>query len=276
MLRTLFDRRDFIAASLAAGAGLLAPPLWSAPLQTDSEGLVASDVMVPIQGGQIAAYSAYPAKGGPFSTILVAHDLAGVNEHIKDVVRRLAKLGYYVLCPNLFSRQTDLGKNADMMDVMRMVVSKLIDAQILSDLDSTVAFAKKTGKASVERLGITGFGWGGRVVWLYAAHDAKVKAGVAWCGFLTAPRDPNGHSAISLAAEIKPAVLGLYAGNDDYIMSADIEQMKFALKGKKSEIVEFPTVRHGFYADDDRNYDAKTAADGWDRMQSWFRRNGVT
>jgi carboxymethylenebutenolidase len=271
-----FERRHFLLASLAAGFAFAARPSLAAAIHTDSDGLVAAEVKVPIPGGEIPAYCAYPAKGGPFSTVLVAHELFGLNGYAQDIVRRLAKLGYFAICPNLFSRQADVGKIGSMMDIMATVVSKLVDAQILSDLDSTVAYAKKTGKANVERLGIVGFDWGGRAVWLYAAHNPKLKAGVSWYGFLGAPRDPNGHSAISLAAGIKPPVLGLYAAKDDYIMASDVEMMKASLKGSKSEIVVFPGVSHGFHDDDRPSFDAKAADDGWQHMRAWLRSNGVT
>jgi carboxymethylenebutenolidase len=272
---TLIDRRLFVGGSLAA-ALLLATPGFAAAIHTDAEGLTAGDVKIPIQGGEIAAYRAFPAKGGPFPTVLVAHDEFGVSEHMQDVVRRLAKLGYFAICPNLYSRQADVSKMTSMMDVMAQVVSKVVDAQILSDLDATVEFAKKSGKADVGRLGITGFSWGGRVVWLYAAHNPKLKAGVSWYGFLGASRDPQGHSAISLAPGIKSPVLGLYAGKDDFIMEYDLESMKLALnKASKSEIVLFPGKPHGFFADTQPTYDATTAADGWNRLTLWFKAHGV-
>jgi carboxymethylenebutenolidase len=263
------NRRHFIVSSLA----LASMPVWAA---TDAAGLVAGDVEVPIQGGKIAAYMAHPDKGGPFPTILVGHDEFGVSEHMKDVVRRLAKLGYYAVCPNLFSRQADVSKMSDIMDVMAQVVSKVIDAQVLSDLDATAEFAKKSGKADLAKLGMTGFSWGGRATWIYAAHNPKMKAGVAWYGFLGAPRDPQGHSAVSLSPTIKQPILGLYAGKDDFIMEYDVETMRNGLKGTKSEIVVFPGVKHGFFDDaHPATYDAKTAADGWGRMDTWFHNHGV-
>jgi carboxymethylenebutenolidase len=269
------SRRTLLTTSMAAGLSLAARPLLAA-VQTDSAGLVAQEVKIPIKGGEISGYCAYPDKGKQFSTILVAHDVFGVNAHMQDIVRRLAKLGYYAICPDLYSRDGDVSKMTDEIDIMRTVVSKVKDADVLSDLDATVAFAHKSGKADVKKLGITGFGWGGRVVWLYAAHDPKLKAGVSWYGFLNAPRDPAGHSAISLASQIKVPVLGLYAGKDDYIMEADAKEMQNQLAGnKKSEIVIFPGVKHGFFADDQKTYDAKTAADGWDRLKVWFYNNDL-
>ena len=271
------DRRQFLTLTLAGAAALVALPSWSAAIVTPADGLTAGDVKVPIQGGEIAAYRAHPANGGPFPTVIVAHDEGGVSPQMQDVCRRLAKMGYFAICPYLFSRNGDVSK-MDMMDVMAQVVSKLKDADILSDVDATVDYAKKSGKADIGKLGITGFSWGGRVVWLYAAHNPKLKAGVSWYGFLGPSRDPAGHSALSLAASIKPAVLGLYAGKDDFIMGSDIDSMKLTLKGAKGnkcDIVTFPTAKHGFFADDKPTYDAATAADGWNRLGLWFKANGV-
>ena len=271
-------RRQFLATSIAAAATLAAGPVLAAPapIHTDADGLIAEEVKIPIKGGEIPGYCAYPAKGKDFSIIIVAHDVFGVNEQTRDVVRRLAKLGYYAIAPYLFSRQGDVSKTTDELDIMRTVVGKIVDADILSDVDSTVAFAKKAGKGDVKKLGITGFGWGGRVVWLYAAHEPKLRAGVSFYGFLQAPRDPQGHAALVLASQIKQPVLGLYGAKDDYIMESDALTMKNGLAGnKKAEIDVFPGVKHGFMADDRASYDPKAAADGWERMTVWFKNNGV-
>jgi len=273
-----FGRRQFLGASAVAMLALSVRPAFAAaaPIHTDSEGLVAQQVKIPIAGGEITGYCAYPAKGANFPVVLVAHDVFGVNEQIQDVVRRLAKLGYYAISPDLFSRQGGPGKSADELDIMRTVVSKVIDAEFVSDLDATVAFAKKSGKADVKKVAITGFGWGGRAVWVYAAHEPKLKAGVSYYGFLQPSRDPKGQSALALGPTIKVPVLGLYGAKDDYIMEADANAMKNAVAaGKKSDIVVFPGIKHGFMADDRASYDPKTAADAWDRMSVWFKNNGL-
>ena len=272
------NRRQFLELSASAALALAAGPVFAAaaPIHTDSEGLVAQQVKIPIAGGEISGYCAYPAKGANFSTILVAHDVFGVSEQMQDVVRRLAKLGYYAICPDLFSRQGGPGKSTDELDIMRTVVSKVVDADFVSDLDATVAFAKKSGKADVKKVGIVGFGWGGRAAWVYAAHDPKLKAGVSFYGFLQPSRDPKGQSALALASQIKVPMLGLYGAKDDYIMESDATMMRNALAAnKKSDIVIFPGVKHGFVADDRASYDPKTAADGWDRMSVWFHNNGL-
>lgn len=268
-------RRILLGGAVGLALAMLAGPGLAAAIQTGSDGLTIEEVKIAVTGGTLSAYCAYPAKGGKFPTILLAHDVFGVNPQLQDVARRLAKAGYYVIAPNLFSRQGDISKITDEIDIMRSVVAKVTDADINADLDAVLAFVKKSGKGDEKRLGMTGFGWGGRVVWLYAAHEPKLKAAVAWYGFLNAPRDPNGHSAIALAGQIKPPVLGLYGNKDDYILESDTIAMKNALAGKKSEIVLFPGVKHGFMADDRPNYDAKAAADGWERMSIWFKNNGV-
>lgn len=270
------SRRHLLSSSVAFALALSARAGLAAAIQTDSEGLVTEEVKVPIKGGEISAYVARPKSGKDPIPVLVAHDVWGVNEQMKDVTRRLAKLGYYAICPDLFSRQGDVSKMKDEIDIIRTIVSKVVDADVMSDLYSTVTYARKTGKADGKKLGITGFGWGGRIVWLYAAFDPKLSAGVSWYGFLNPPRDPAGHSALSLAGQIKVPVLGLYGAKDDYILESDVNAMKSALAAnKKCQIDLFPGAKHGFFSDDRPTYDAKTAADGWDRMKIWFKNNGV-
>ena len=268
------NRRAFLTTSVAVGFAAAVQPVMAQVIHTDSEGLVAGQVMVPVADGQIPAYRAYPAKGkAPFPTVIVVHEVFGVHEHIQDVVRRFAKLGYYAICPDLYSRAGDVAKMEQMDDIMA-VVRKTPDAQVLSDLDSTTAYLGKTGQADTGRMGITGFCWGGRVVWLYAAHDPKLKAGVAWYGPL-ASSDPARPSAISLAATLKVPVLGLYAGKDGHITQDDVTAMREALKGSKSEIVVYPDAEHGFNADYRPSYNKADSEDGWKRLRGWFKANGV-
>lgn len=270
------DRRQFLGASMAASLALMARPSFAAAIHTDSDGLVTEDVKIPIQGGQIDGYCAYPNKGKDFNTILVAHDVFGVSEQMKDICRRLAKLGYYAICPNLFSRAGDLSKVTDELSIFSTVNTKLADADILSDLDATVAFVKKQGKGDAKHLGITGFGWGGRAVWFYAAHEPKLVAGVSWYGFLNASRDPKSQSPIALSSKIKSPMLGIYGNKDDYILESDAKTMANGLAGnKKAEIVILPGAKHGFFADDQKSYDQKSADDGWNRMKIWFYNNGL-
>src|SRR5271167_2880190 len=169
-MKEQISRRAFVVGSLAAGFALAVMPVSADTITTDSNGLVAGEVKIPVEGGEIPAYRAMPASGGPFPTVLVVHEIFGVHEHIKDICRRLAKLGYFAVATELYARQGDVSKIEDFREIFSKVVSKVPDAQVMSDLDATVAWAKATGKADVARLAITGYCWGGRIVWLYAAH----------------------------------------------------------------------------------------------------------
>jgi carboxymethylenebutenolidase len=224
------------------------------------------------------AYRAAPAKGGPFPVILVVQEIFGVHEHIKDLCRRLAKLGYLAIAPELYARQGDVSKIADIKEVIAKVVSKVPDAQVMADLDATVDWAKKSGNGDTAKLGITGFCWGGRIVWLYSAHNPQLKAGVAWYGRLVGDADElHPKHPLALAAELKAPVLGLYGGADAGIPVATVDQMRDALKEAKqpSEIVVFPDTPHGFNADYRPTYRKEQAEDGWKRMTDWFARHGV-
>src|SRR5690242_14576678 len=180
-----FTRRDFVVTTLAAGFALAVQPVTADTITTDTQGLEAGEVKMPVKDGQIPGYRAMPAKGGPFPMVLVVQEIFGVHEHIKDICRRLAKLGYFAVAPELYARQGDVSKETDIPKIISEVVSKVPDDQVMADLDSTVEWAKKSGKANTAKLGITGFCWGGRIVWLYAAHHKDLKAGVAWYGRLT-------------------------------------------------------------------------------------------
>jgi carboxymethylenebutenolidase len=218
-----------------------------------------------------------PASGGPFPTILVVHEIFGVHEHIKDICRRLAKAGYFAVAPYLYAREGEVVNKSDIKDVMT-VVRKVPEPQVASDLDATVAWAKSTGKADTSRLGITGFCWGGRQVWLYAAHNPNVKAAVAWYGPLQIPKSDNRPvNPTDEVAQMKAPVLGLYGGADQNITPANIDAMRAAIKaaGKSSEIVVYPDTPHGFNADYRPSYRPKEARDGWARMLAWFKQNGV-
>ena len=275
---TKISRRAFVVGSLAAGFALAVMPVSADTITTDSNGLVAGEVKIPVAGGEIPAYRAMPATGGPFPTVLVVHEIFGVHEHIKDICRRLAKLGYFAVAPLLYSREGDVSSLSDVNAIMQ-VVAKVPDSQVASDLDATVAWAKSTGKADTTKLGITGFCWGGRQVWLYAAHNQGVKAAVAWYGPLQVPtNDLRPKNPIDLASQINAPVLGLYGGADQGIPLTQIEQMRAALKaaGKKSEIVVYPDTPHGFNADYRPSYRPEAAKDGWKRMQAWFQQNGVS
>jgi carboxymethylenebutenolidase len=274
---TQISRRAFVVGSLAAGFALAVMPVSAETITTDSNGLIVGEVKIPVEGGEIPAYRAMPATGGPFPTILVVHEIFGVHEHIKDICRRLAKLGYFAVAPLLYSREGDVSSLSDVPSILK-VVGKVPDKEVASDLDATVAWAKSTGKADTTKLGITGFCWGGRQVWLYAAHNPALRAGVAWYGPLQLPTNElRPKNPIDLVTQINAPILGLYGGADEGIPVAQIEQMRSALKaaGKRSEIVVYPDTPHGFNADYRPSYRPQAAKDGWKRMQAWFEANGV-
>jgi carboxymethylenebutenolidase len=246
---------------------------------TDADGLDAGEVTIAVADGKIPGYRARPRGKTDAPVILVVHEVFGVHEHIRDICRRFAKLGYYAIAASLYARQGDPGKYdmAHAQDLMKDIVSKVPDTEVLSDLDATVAFAKSEG-ADTAHLGITGFCWGGRIVWLYAGHNHAVKAGVAWYGPLAGDPTPlRPHSAIELAGDVKAPVLGLYAGLD-HITPADIEAMRKALAAggnTASRIDVFADAQHGFFADYRPSYNEADAKEGWSRALAWFRANGV-
>jgi len=265
-MSTRISRRTFVVGSLAAGFALAVMPVSADTITTDSNGLVAGEVKIPVEGGEIPAYRAMPASGAPFPTVLVVHEVFGVHEHIKDICRRLAKLGYFAVAPLLYAREGDVANMSDVQQIIAKVVAKVPDRQVASDLDATVAWAKGTGEADTTKLGITGFCWGGRQVWLYAAHNPSLKAGVAWYGPLQSPpSDLRPMNPIDLVNRINVPILGLYGGKDMGIPVAQIEQMRAALKaaGKPSEIVIYPDAGHGFTADYRPSYNPQAAKDGW-------------
>ncbi len=275
--KTDFTRREFVVSILATGFALAVQPVSAQTIHTDDEGLTAGEVKIPVKDGALPAYRAMPAVGGPFPVILVVQEIFGVHEHIKDLCRRLAKLGYLAVAPELYARQGDVSKLTDFQQILDEVVSKVPDAQVMSDLDATAAWAGKN-LGNAKKLGITGFCWGGRIVWLYAAHSSKLKAGVAWYGALQwktnklQPKNP-----IDMAGLLKAPVLGLYGGADPGIPLDAVEALRKALKaaGSKSEIVVYPGTPHGFNADYRPSYRKTEAEDGWRRMKQWFNVHGV-
>jgi carboxymethylenebutenolidase len=231
-----------------------------------------------VADGTIPAYRAMPAQGGPFPTVLVIQEIFGVHEHIKDICRRFAKLGYFAVAPELYARQGDVSKMTDFSEIIGKVVSKVPDKQVMSDLDAAVAWAKTTDKADTSKLGATGFCWGGRIVWLYAAHNPSLKAGVAWYGRLVGQADElHPKHPLELVSELKAPVLGLYGGADMGIPNDTVESMQKALKAadKPCEIVLYPDTPHGFHADYRPSYRKEQADAGWKRLQEWFKKNGA-
>jgi carboxymethylenebutenolidase len=272
------DRRRFIVTSLAAGFALATHPVQAQTvITTDTTGLVAGEVKIPVKDGEIPAYRALPEKGRSFPVALVVQEIFGVHEHIKDICRRFAKLGYLAVAPELYARQGDVSQMTNFQDIISKVVSKVPDAQVMSDLDAAVAWAGKN-KGDANKLGVTGFCWGGRIVWLYAAHNPKLKAGVAWYGRVVGqPNELQPKHPVDVTAQLKAPVLGLYAEKDSGIPLDSVEKMRAALKaaGSKSEIVVYPGAQHGFHADYRPSYSKEAAQDGWKRLQAWFKKHGA-
>jgi carboxymethylenebutenolidase len=269
-------RREFVTTSLAVGfAAAVLPTVAETTITTEGRDLVAGEVEIPVGEGSVRAYHARPAGGERFPVVLVVQEIFGVHEHIRDVCRRLAKVGHLAIAPELFARQGDVSRIGDVREILTEVVAKVPDAQVMRDLDAAVAWAESSGEGDPAKLGITGFCWGGRIVWLYAAHSARLKAGVAWYGRLATTSDPlHPRSPLEVAADLKAPVLGLYGGADTGIPLADVERMRSALKaaGSKSEIVVYPDAPHGFHADYRPSYRTEAASDGWRRMLAWFGR----
>jgi len=272
------NRRQFIVTKLAVGFAAAVCPAMSETIHTDAEGLTASEVKITARDGELPGYRAMPAGAGPFPTVLVVQEIFGVHEHIRDICRRLAKLGYFAVAPELYAREGDVSNMTNIQEIISKVVSKVPDAQVIGDLDDTVAWAEKSGHADTSRLGITGFCWGGRVVWLYAAHSAKLKAGAAWYGQIKGEVNAiRPKTVLELAPEMKAPVLGLYGGKDQGIPAEQVEQMRAALKaaGKTAEIIVYPDAGHAFNADYRPSYNEAAAKDAWARMLEWFRKYGV-
>ena len=270
--------RRQVVAVLATGFALAVRPISAATITTDADGLLAGEVMIPTPDGEIPAYRAAPVQGGPFPTVLVVQEIFGVHEHIKDVCRRFAKLGYLAIAPELFFRQGDVSTITDFKEIISRVVSKVPDKQVLQDLDAAVAWAEASGNGDVSKLAVTGFCWGGRIVWLYAAHNPNLKAGVAWYGRLDSPKDDlHPANPVDLVAELKAPVLGLYGGGDSGIPNEHVAAMQAKLKaaGKPSEIVLYPDTPHAFFADYRASYREAAAKDGWAKLLAWFKKHGL-
>ena len=271
---------DVVRAFLPQGYAKLAQPLASSTITTDTHGLIAGEVQVQTMTGPVPAYRALPDRGGKLPLVLVVQEIFGVHEHIKDVCRRLAKLGYFAIAPDLYHRQGDVTRFTDNQEIFAKVVNHVPDSQVMSDLDAAVVYAAATGHADTAKLGITGFCWGGRITWTYCVHNPRVKAAVAWYGRLAAAQKAPLQPAypIELAPYLKVPVLGLYGGADAGIPVEQVEQMRAALKAAgntSSDIVVYDGAPHAFYADYRPSYRKEAAEDGWQRMQDWFRRHGV-
>ncbi len=274
--KTEYSRRDFVMTALAGGFATAVSPVSAETITTDVKGLTAGEVKIKVGDGEMPAYRAMPTGGKNLPTVLVVQEIFGVHEHIKDVCRRLAKEGYIAIAPELYARQGDVSKLKEIKDIFA-IVSKVPDAQVMSDLDATFDWAAKNcGNAA--KVAVTGFCWGGRITWMYAAHNPQLKAGVAWYGGLTRPATVlSPTNPLDIAPTLKVPVLGLYGDADTGIPVDTVDKMRDALKkaGSASEIVLYDDTPHGFYADYRPSYRPGEANDGWKRLITWFRKNGV-
>jgi carboxymethylenebutenolidase len=272
------SRRGFMNASAAAAAGytLAAGPVRADAIKTDMAGLQAGDVKVKVSGGDMPVYYARPAGVANPPVILVAMEVFGLHEYIKDVARRLGKLGAFAVAPDYYFRMGDMTKITDLQALFPYVNAKR-DDELFADLDTTVAWAKSQG-GNTDRLGIIGFCRGGRTVWRYSTHNGNLKAGVSFYGSLADP--PNAAMPINVlasATEVKEPVLGLYGAEDQGISVDDVNKLKgiLAAAGKTADFRIYPGAPHGFHADYRPSYRKEAAEDGWNRMIAWFKKYGV-
>jgi carboxymethylenebutenolidase len=286
MLRSAFDsliptrdpgRRGFVQTTVGSGFAAAVLPVTAQTITTDTVGLTAGEVTIRVGDFELPAYRAQPAGTSGLPVILVVCEIFGVHEHIADVVRRFAKRGYLAIAPELFVRQGDAKAHTDIPRLLAEVVSRAPDAQVMGDLDAAVAWAQANG-GDTSRLGITGFCWGGRTVWMYAAHNPGVQAGVAWYGPVARSYSAGDKTPLEVAAQIKAAMLGLYGGADGGIPSDTVEKMRDAVKAAGNpnvEVVIYPDTPHAFHADYRPGYRKEAAEDGWKRCTAWFRAHGV-
>jgi carboxymethylenebutenolidase len=272
------SRRDFMTAAAAAAAGytLAAGTVRADVVKTDTSGLTAGDAKAKVADGEMPVYFAKPEGKANAPVVIVAMEAFGLHEYIKDVTRRLAKLGAFAVAPDYYFRKGDLTKLTDIKEIMPLINAKP-DAELVADLDATAAWAKSQG-GDTGRLGMVGFCRGGRSVWEYAAYSGQLKAGVAFYGSLVDPQNPVWpKSPMQLAPEMKAPVLGLYGATDQGIPLDQVEAMKAALAaaGKVAEFKIYPGAGHAFHADYRPSYNPDAAAAGWAEMQSWFRKYKV-
>jgi len=274
-----FGRRDFIWTALGASAALaVSAPASAQLITTDTNGIEAGDVSIPVANGQLRGYRAMPLTNGPFPVVLVAAEIFGLNHYTKDICRRLAKAGYYAIVPDLYSRKVDLTTLTSMAEIMPIVNSKF-DSELVADYDATVEFARASFKGDLTRMAIAGFCRGGRTSLVYTAANPRLKATVSWYGPVGGQvNEFTPRTALDRVAEIKVPVLGLYGAKDAGVPIAQVEQFFAALKaaGTPSDLVVYPEAGHGFHADfRPDNYRKADAEDGWKRMLDWFRKYGV-
>ncbi|AMO98606.1 prolyl oligopeptidase family protein [Collimonas arenae] len=273
------DRRTFLKTTLGTGfAAAVMPVTAQTVIKTDAVGLTAGALEIQQNGLSVPIYRAQPEGKTNLPVVLVISEIFGVHEHIADIARRFAKLGYLAIAPDLFIRQGNPAAFASIPELYKNVISKVPDDQVMGDIDACVAWAKENG-GNVDKLAITGFCWGGRITWLYASHNPKVKVAAAWYGGLVGERNElTPKQPVDIAPTLKVPVLGLYGGKDQGITQEHVAQMKEALaKGSsKSEFVVYPNSGHAFNADYRPSYVEADAKDGWKRVLAWFRAHGVS
>lgn len=272
-----YSRRGFVQATVGSGFAAAVMPVAAQTISTDAAGLEAGPVQIPVGSFQMPAYRAAPAGDGPFPVVLVACEIFGVHEHIADVCRRLAKQGYLAVAPELFARQGNAGAYTESARLIAEVVSHAADVQVMADLDATVGWAASQ-RGDISRLGITGFCWGGRTAWRYAAHNDKLAAAVAWYGPVARSYHAGDPTIVELADRIKTPVLGLYGAADGGIPVETLTRLEAALKAAGNshcDIVVYPNTPHAFFADYRASYRKTQAEDGWARCLAWFKRHGV-
>lgn len=270
-------RRGFVMTTLATGFALSVQPIQAqSVVTTDKTGLIEGEVKIPVKDGTVPAYRAMPEGKTNLPLVLVVQEIFGVHEYIKDVCRRFAKLGYCAIAVELYARQGNVSTISDMAQI-RPIVNAVPDAQVMSDLDAAVAYAKGTGAVDTAKLAITGFCWGGRITWLYAAHNPAVKAGGAWYGRIVGDKtELQPTNPIDVAGKINTPILGLYGAADTGIPVDTLDQMKKALPaGNKSEFIVYPDAPHAFHADYRPSYREAAAKDGWTKLLALFKANGV-
>ena len=274
------SRRAALQLMLGAGyAAAAAPVMAQTAIKTPSDGLTVGEIDYTVGGFKVPAYRAAPAGKTGLPVVLVIQEIFGVHEYIADVCRRFARAGYLAIAPELYARQGDPGAYGEMAKLMAEVVSKVPDAQVLADLDGAVQWAGAHG-GDLKKVGITGFCWGGRITWLYAAHG-PVKAGVAWYGRLVGQTsDLTPKHPLDIAPILKAPVLGLYGEKDTGIPLDTVDKMKAALAqgsaaAKASEFVVYPDAPHAFHADYRPSFRKEPAEDGWKRALAWFKQHGV-
>jgi carboxymethylenebutenolidase len=273
-------RRTALKAALGAGFAVSVLPIQGQTMiTTPTDGLTVGDVTIDVQGFKMPAFRAAPAGKTNLPVVLVISEIFGVHQHIADVAVRFARQGYLAIAPEMFIRQGD-AKNTEYAKLLSDIIAKVPDRQVMGDLDATVAWASQNG-GDINRMAITGFCWGGRIVWLYTAHQPKIKVGVAWYGRLVgAQSDLTPVHPVDVASKLHAPVLGLYGGADAGIPLESVEKMRQALKqgsasAQASEIVVYPDMPHAFHADYRPSYRKAAAEDGWTRCLAWFKNKGV-